>query len=283
MKKIATISLSVLLSAGLLALAIGCGNGDGECTPGEKDCACKEDGSCNSGLTCQNNVCVEGSTECCPGQEGYIEVSGSVMDLELNPVAIDLTALSGLGVMTGTAVPLAQTTSDAVGTFTFECFDVSGAAMGLVLLADDAGTIYFPTVTGVAAYGDDPADKVCIEKTPPVWAVPTVLVTNLDNHPQIDSAEGLIIGFVVDAAGSPIEGATVTLADGTGIDPIFYPDENFGLDAISTTSIGMYIIPGPFNIQTLTAQATGETFRTDLYKAAAVDGYVYMVSIQAEE
>ncbi|MBN2494739.1 MAG: carboxypeptidase regulatory-like domain-containing protein [Deltaproteobacteria bacterium] len=220
--------------------------------------------------------------ECCAGQAGFIEVSGAVTDLVRTPIAIDLAAWSQLDVIVGNGAPLAETRSDALGSFHFDCFDVSDAHIGLVLVADDAGDSYFPTATGVAAYGGA-SDKLCIDQTPPVWAVPGVLVDNLDAHPDIDSEEGLVLGFVVDAEGAPIQGAEVTQADGTPIDPIFYPDASFDMTASSTTVTGMYIIPGPFNIQTLTAEAQGETFPDDLYKAMSVAGLVYMCIIRAED
>ena len=283
MKKKMSIVLAIALSLSLAVVAINCGGDD--CTAGTLNCECA-DGACDGDLVCNaSNVCEAAAGGCCNGAEGMIDVSGTVTDLYTQgPAAVAVTALSGLHVMTGTATPLGGTTSAADGSFTIDCFDVSGASMGLVLLTGAAGTDFFPTLTGVAGYSDDPADKVCIEATPPVWAMPNAFVTQLDLHPQIDSAaNGIVIGFIVSATGAPIEGATVTLGDGNPVDgTVIYPSADFTtFDGTATSATGIYMIPD-LGLVTLTAVADGHTFATDLYKAATVAGYIYMVSMQAE-
>ncbi|MBW2699922.1 MAG: hypothetical protein JRF33_03800 [Deltaproteobacteria bacterium] len=286
MKKKMSIVLAIVLSMSLAVVAINCGGDDDdpECTAGTLNCECAADSACDGDLVCNaSNVCEAAAGGCCDDVEGMIEVSGTVTDLTQTPAAVAVTALSAFHVMTGAPTPLGTTTSAADGSFTIDCFDVSGAALGLVLLTGEAGSDFFPTLTGVAAYSDD-ADKVCIESTPPVWALPTAFVSSLDAHPLITTADGIVIGFIVSAAGAPIEGATVMQGDGNPVDgTVIYPNADFSdFTGTATSATGIYMIPAPLALVTLTAEATGHTFATDLYKAAAVAGHAYMVSMQAE-
>ena len=288
MKKNLSIVLAIVLSMSLAVVAINCGGDDDpECTAGTLNCECTADGACDGDLVCNaSNVCEAAAGGCCDDVEGMIDVSGTVTDLTQAPVAVAVTALSAFHVMTGTATPLGTTTSAADGSFTIDCFDVSGATLGLVLLTGATGSDFFPTLTGVAAYGDDPADKVCIPatSTPPVWALPTTFMTSLNAHPLINTADGIVIGFIVSNTGAPIEGATVMNGDGNPVDGnVIYPNADFSdFTGTSTSATGIYMIPAPLALVTLTAEATGHTFATDLYKAAAVAGHAYMVSMQAE-
>ena len=50
-----TAAAALLLIGGLL---FGCGDGRGDCLPGQRDCACSALGACSDGLDCHQNMCV---------------------------------------------------------------------------------------------------------------------------------------------------------------------------------------------------------------------------------
>jgi len=62
-------SIFVISGVVVLLVAAGCGGSkESGCTQGAKDCECRTDGTCDSGLSCEVGVCVEESCE--PGTEG---------------------------------------------------------------------------------------------------------------------------------------------------------------------------------------------------------------------
>ena len=268
-----------------------------ECIDGETQCVGDLVQNCTNGswhttADCSetNQPCgvLDGTAQCgvCCGDDavpGIIEVSGMVTDLEHNPAIVAVTALSAFHVLVGTATPLGTTTSTVEGSFTIDCFDVSSASLGLMLLTGASGTDFFPTLTNVAAYSDE-ADKVCIEATPPVWAMPSASVTQLDQHPLINSADGMVIGLILSNTGALIEGATVTQADGNPVDgTVIYPSADFtAFDGTATSATGIYIIPAHLNLVSLIAVADGHAFDSYGYKASTIPGHIYMVNMLAE-
>ena len=61
-----------VLVFGLALVAFGCSSGSGDkkpvCAPGNENCECKADGTCDTGLECKDNKCVK-TAACTPGTE----------------------------------------------------------------------------------------------------------------------------------------------------------------------------------------------------------------------
>ena len=67
------VSAAALTLVGV-ALAVGCDSnqstGNGGCAQGELRCACYANKTCNEGLACMSNVCVEGPSSASGGATG---------------------------------------------------------------------------------------------------------------------------------------------------------------------------------------------------------------------
>jgi hypothetical protein len=63
-----TNGLLALMLGTALVLAAGCGDGGSSCQPGSEKCSCFMNGTCNAGLTCASNTCVDLMTT--PGTGG---------------------------------------------------------------------------------------------------------------------------------------------------------------------------------------------------------------------
>jgi len=84
---------STLLLAGTLAVQ-GCGS-DSKCTPGTERCPCYPNSTCNAGLTCFSQVCVNAGTGGNSGADGGSDIagpSGTVDDSGSPPPSLDTAA-----------------------------------------------------------------------------------------------------------------------------------------------------------------------------------------------
>jgi hypothetical protein len=299
MKKGLYLVLSLLVVFSLGVVFLHCGDDDGECTcpDGEECCAKCKDKTCPDGEVCWvgGNEC---TAPCCPGQmdpdkqEYFISVAGKVIDLTTQqPVdGIGVAPIAPMdALLPGDPTHLDDQVTGADGTFQTECFDVKTVALGCVMLADDEGTDYFPTGTGVKAW-DENADKWCVFDAM-VFAIPNTLVAGLDMLPNIDSAsEGFVMGFVVDSTGSMVEGAVIKKVDDEGttsdLTSAYYPIMSDPPDlttGTATSAAGIFVLPGEnFNnvITKITAEKTGHTFAVE--QASNKAGFCYFTPIQEE-
>ncbi len=262
-----------------------------DCTPGAKDCVCGANDACDGELTCQSGICKEEASDCCPGQDLFITVDGAAVDLATQQgVKVDLAALAPLTALSGDIdTHVAEASAADTGVFHFDCFDVSTVSLGLVLLADDPGFdgeagSFFPTITGIAGYTDDPADKVC-EEGATAMVINNQMQAGLDQITGLDkNAVGYIIGIVMDASHAPIEGATVVKGSGDPLDTVLYPNADFtAFDGAATSANGVYLIPTQLSLTPLMGVKDGYTWKNDLFKAATVPGAAYFVPLIANE
>jgi len=233
------------------------------------------------------------TTGCCPNapaSEFHISITGQALDLTTNQgVAVALAPIAPMdAIASPTPTHISESASGADGLFSIDCFDVSSVALGMVVLADDAGFdgtggTYFPTSTGVKAWETD-EEKVCVEGAA-VFAVPNTMVAGLDQLPDLDSAtEGFAMGLVLDANKQPVAGATLQKADGTALAKVYYPNPDLtdfagggGGDA------GLFIMPASnftAGVTEITAVKEGMTFGGSL--ASAKPGFCYFFVIQPE-
>lgn len=294
MKKLLSLMLVVVV-AGLFA---GCGDdGDKDCTPSCTDAACGDSdgcggqcsGTCPDGETCNASFECEAEGDCCPGQTLHITVTGASVDLATQQGAqADLAALAPLTALSGDiATHEAEASSDATGAFMFDCFDVSGVSLGLILLADDPGFdgaagSYYPTVSGIAGYTDN-NDKVCEEGATAMMINNQLLgglqaaLADLD----VDNV-GMIIGNVLDAERNPIAGATVARSDGNAL-TVIYPNADFtDLSGTSTSATGIYMVIDQLSLTALIGVADGYSWDPTTFKAATIAGAIYYVPLVAD-
>jgi hypothetical protein len=290
MKKLLIVLLAVLTAAAMTFAA--CGDDDDDPEP---DCtgmgglgeSCTTDCPCTAG-TCTDGTCVE-EDDCCPGETLFITVDGMSVDLTTQtPVQADVAALAPLAALTGDiAAHEAEASAGEDGVFHFDCFDVANISLGLVLLADDPGFDgadgdFFPTVSGIASFSTDD-DKICMTGAT-AMVITNAVQAGLDQIPGLDkNLVGYIIGSVVDAARSPLEGATVERADGEAM-TVLYPNATFtAFDGAATSSNGVYLVPAHFPLSSLIGVKTDYTWDTLRFKAATVPGAAYFVPLVANE
>ena len=289
MKKLLIVLLAVLVAAAMTFAA--CGDDDDpdpDCTGmGGLGQSCTADCPCTAG-TCTDGTCVEDSN-CCPGETLHITVDGMSVDLTTQtPVQADVAALAPLTALSGDIdTHVAEASAGADGVFHFDCFDVATVSLGLVLLADDPGFDgaagdFFPTVSGIAGYSNND-DKVC-ETGAAAMVITNAVQAGLDQIPGLDKAAvGYIIGSVVSAARSPLEGATVERSDGTAV-TVLYPNATFtAFDGVATASHGVYLIRVGLSLTSLIGVLTDYTWDNQAFKAATIPGAAYFVPLVANE
>lgn len=293
MRKGLYLVLSLVMVFSLGAVFLHCGDDDGGCKEGE-DC-CAKDTTCPTGEECNltNNTC---EPICCPDApagEYHISIAGKAMHLHDRSDAgsIMVAPISPMDALTNpNPTPLDTQVTAANGIFQTECFDVTQVGLGIIMLADDnpidgpAGT-YYPISTGVIGW-DTNEEKVCVNDAAVMALVNDPIVNGIGMLPDIDPAtEGFAMGIVVDAAGDPVPGATVTLANGDPLTKVYYPSADFTdlTTGTETSAVGLFILPASnfTTITDITAQKTGMTF--EVMKAAAPDGLCYFTPIPEAE
>lgn len=155
----------MLIAAGVIlaVVSVGCKSGGGEelptCTPGEKACACKTDGTCDTGLACQDNVCNEPA--CVAGTLDCPCRTGDLCDAGLVCQESTCKAQVGTGLVVGS--PAARA-CDVV-------FNVAGA---VVVISRD--------VTGAIARRDDRVSVSFAAKEDAAFTGPVAAVTSADGN-----------------------------------------------------------------------------------------------------
>jgi hypothetical protein len=280
--------LIVVLALSLVGLAVGCGDDGDECTAGTLNCACLTGDTCTGALVCNTTTAKCEEASCCTN--AMVHVNGVVKNPTTQQgVAVAVGPIAPMEFILGTATaPINQTTSAADGTFSTDCFDASDIAMGMVVLADDTGFdgvggTYFPTGTGVKAWGNAAADKVCIEDAA-AFVMPNTFVTALGAIPGFDAAgNGFAFGFVVTAAGAPVDGAVIKKADLTDLAGVVYPNADFtDFSGTATSANGAYLILDLPSVTPILPVKTGLTFRAGGYSAATLAGFCYFLNMPAE-
>jgi len=292
MRKSLYLVLSLLVAMSLGAAFLNCGDdGDDVCEcEGGAEC-CDECPDCAEGMRC--NFMTGECGDCCadaPENEVHIWVSGKVVDMTTQEgVKVALTPISPMDALTGEdPTHLDDQVSGDDGLFKTNCFDVTTVTLGCVMLTDDenfdgTGGTYFPSGTGVKAWGPDKKERYCVEEAK-VFAVPNTLVAALDGYTSVDSAEGFVMGFVVDATFTPVADAVVKKEDGTDLNEVIYPNATFtDFSGTATSATGIFVLPDtsfPAGLDSITAEKTGMTFGVE--QAATKDGFCYFTFIQAE-
>ena len=213
----------------------------------------------------------------------YIDVTGTVTALPSGTVeGLMVAAIAPLDALGNpTPTPLKAGAVAADGTFSLTCINVKDVALGLVILVDDAagdgidGTI-FPTGTGIKAWMID-AEKVDITDAP-VFALTNTLRQGLETMGSFDAVtNGFVMGTVVNGTtGAPLDAAVVKKTP-SGTLTVVYPTADFsGVESDSNTSAnGIYVVPGPLTLSTITAEKTDFTFTTG--QAATKGGFCYFL------
>jgi hypothetical protein len=190
---------------------------------------------------------------CCEGEKSHGYVKGMAVKFpEKTPISIQLTAITAVGAMTGTPPHLAEVKSAENGSYQTDCFNMSDSTMGILMLSDDddfdgVEGDWYPTVSGVIDTSDED-NKTCTDDAPPVFGIPTALVSLLDTATGNDlTANGFVIIFVLDSDGkTPVGGAVLKDDKGNEITAALYPNATF--DDFSATStaegVGLILIPG---------------------------------------
>jgi hypothetical protein len=213
---------------------------------------------------------------------------------------VNISPVSPVPVIAGSPpVPLATAKVAANAAFQIPCFDVAAVTMGLILLADDptnTADVYYPTISGIAAFNPDGTNKYCIDHVtwPSTTATAFVLekatldaMNAIENiNLTISPTHGVVIGMILDSTRTrPISKATVTKGDGTAIDNIYYPDPTFTSMGTETSATGIFVIQD-FNLtsapSSIIGVKTGCTWKTDLYRSKAVAGHAYFIALVAE-
>jgi len=175
---------------------------------------------------------------------------------------------------------LASSTLGADGAYSVGGIETTSAVGLLMLVADcaDEGTV-MPTATGISAdtydglgTGDVIADRLIYS----IDAASQALMAGglaAAGYAGDLSVDGAMVGFVLGADGSPVDGATVTGPDG-------YPTYYFtGADFSGTGTVAaanaMFVIPAA-PIYSYSAEADGETF--DSLLAGSQPGFAVVVA-----
>jgi hypothetical protein len=192
---------------------------------------------------------------CCEGREFWGYVAGTALEFPAkSPVEISLAAISAAQAIAGIATPLTTIKSGADGKYETACFDMSGVAMGLLMLSDDdtfdktEGT-WYPTLSGVVEVKATGEGKTCLPEAPSVFGIKNTFVTTLAGASEAltdIAANGFALVFVLDDQQNPVEGAV--LKDATSGDPIagvVYPNATMDdFSGTTTSASGLIIIPG---------------------------------------
>ncbi|MBN2496848.1 MAG: hypothetical protein JXR96_19815 [Deltaproteobacteria bacterium] len=226
------------------------------------------------------DACMDQS--CCEDRSGFIDISGYLTGLDdESATQVSIEVWGAMDALVGAGEPLVSGNSDSDGDFYFDCFDVSGVNVGLVLYAESP-TRYYPTYSPLLAYST-PSEASCVEDVQ-AWAVSLPTMDHIEDLLAFDpAADGLIIGFVLDPDGDPLEDAEVTDEDGSVLAMAAYPTspDFTDLDPDSATSnCGLFAIPGPQVLSHFSALHANHTFPT--FAAAAIPGSVFMLVIQAD-
>ena len=74
--KTATATLILAAMGSLVVLAPACSSSEGDCDKGSEACACRDDGTCDSGLECRSDLCVSGGGDDTGGTGGGGDTTG---------------------------------------------------------------------------------------------------------------------------------------------------------------------------------------------------------------
>jgi len=175
---------------------------------------------------------------------------------------------------------LATSTVGATGVYSVPGIETDSAVGLLMLVADcaDEGTV-MPTATGIAtdSYaglgdGDVIADRV-------IYSIDTAsqgaMAAGLAGAGYAGdlAVDGALVGFVFDAAGTPVDGAVVTGPD--GFPTYYFTGAGFTTDATVAAAKAMFVIPaGP--IYSYSAAADGHDF--DSILAGSQPGFAVIVA-----
>jgi hypothetical protein len=188
-----------------------------------------------------------GMCPCCDGLAHQASLGGKVVDLISDaPVSADLSLLDYQpGFELYEPILIDQTVADDQGLFAFGCFDLTELEYRINILVETEG--YYPTLTEWV----DPAgfDLARCESNFLVGAVPNLLIDRIKILAGFQNTDenGLVWLVVLDAHGSPVEGAVVQSAWGYDLTgTVVYPDEDFqDFSRGSSSKNGVVILSAP--------------------------------------
>lgn len=278
--------------------------GDGDACPTHDPGEGAADGAtCLASSECASKLCalfqdappVEGVCEAAPTM-CETRFTGRLLDFETGmPVeGIDIKVAAALqaALMPGTAVALAEGTSDANGQIDFTSAEQIEAPLGLVGLSSADG--YFLTATGLASpammnfYG--PANAIH-----DIWAVPADLLTSYSEmlEPDAEFANQLplgelggVVGLVRSAStGTPIAGAEIvsTDPDTTGAVIRYLNEAGDGFVEDVTTSNGVFVLVKPGLGEVFGLEIDGVAVAGETGTAGSANGAIFTLIFNIAE
>ncbi len=227
--------------------------------------ACTANGDCESGICLlfqdvpadDDAVCGAVTEDC------STRITGTLFDFAtLAPLAdVDVNVVKALDALTNPsgATPVAAATAGADGTFDVESDGAISAPIAIIGIA--GGGDYFLTATGISSEVDAGTYEVGTG-IHEFWAIPSAKLTAwsdaVDGDPDLDEsvlplgAAGGIVGFVRDADGNPVSGATVAPAADGSAAIIRYPQADDSVGSDMTDDTGLFVVFG--------GAATGEDY-----------------------
>lgn len=240
--------LFIVLSALLAVFTLGCpGNSgtDGGSTDGDVDPPSVE-------------ITVSGTTYVYPLAAAYLSDAG-LPAVALTGLTLRMEEPLKVALKDPTGILGSQTLTSA-GTFSFTQVPMDLVNLGLaagVRDDTDAGTVRVirsaTTLYDVALQGKKPDADLLNQKA---WAVPTAFhdkltaavtaakvgrVTALKNPKTTLVEAGFILGQVVDSAGVPVAGATLTTSPAALANQVVYPAADFSTTQAATSSNGLFV------------------------------------------
>lgn len=260
----------------------GSDSGGPETCPGASEGTAAEGDACTANADCASGICLlfsdvptpDDATCAAPLDDCNTRVTGTVYDFTTGEAVggADVRVVKALEAVTNPegAAPVVEAQSGDDGTIDVTSDMPITSPIGIVALV--SGGDYFITATGVASpvEGSSYAPGTGIHE---FWAVPSASLTDwsteLGNDAEIDAAllplgeAGGVVGFVRDATGAAVEGATVASIGDTTDSLVRYlaDDGTFNTDGTGPSGIFVILNPGvaeEFEVS-LDGSATGAT------------------------
>jgi hypothetical protein len=216
--------------------------------------ACAVNGECESGVCLlfqdapadDDAVCGAVMPDCSTRVTGTVFDFGGSGALGGEEVRI-VKALDALTNPAG-AEPVASGTADGDGRVDFTSDGAIMSPIAIIATVGGSGD-YFLTATGVSSDDGGYAPGTGIHE---FWAVPTASLdawnTALDGQTDAENlpvgAAGGIVGFVRDADGNPVAGATVAPTGDSSGASVFYPQADDSVVDTMTDATGLFVIVG---------------------------------------
>lgn len=222
--------------------------------------ACTDNDECMSGVCTiytdaplnDDAVCAETPADCAT------RVTGTVLDFVTREPVSDASVVIAGALQAATnptgAMAIIEATSGADGRIdATSTGPITMVPLGIVALSSGGG--YYLTSTGVAAPGPDMQSYEVGTGNHDIWVVPEGELGDWSDALAMDAMidpgllplgdAGGVVGFVRDADGMPLAGATVTSTSDTSSAIIRYLQDDGSFDETMTSDLGIFIILDP--------------------------------------